>query len=126
MRYIGTFDTPEQASAAYTLVRGELDKNSSLASDDLNAVFEGAKARALETAGEGEAGHGRLRARTGKKGGMPRGVREDGPGRFVARIQYSGVKNSQGYIGTFDTPEQASAAYSLVRNELDMENAVLA
>ena len=105
--YIGVFDTPEQASAAYTLVRGELDKNRSLSAKEFDVVFKDAK---LEEAGEGVAR---------KKRGLPRGVNQTFSGRFVASAQYSGVKNPGGYIGVFDTPEQASAAYTLVRDELD-------
>ena len=108
--YIGAFDTPEQASNAYTLVNNELDKNRSLSAKELDAVFAGTKARALKAAGEQVAR---------KKGGLPRGVNQTFSGRFVASAQYSGVKNPGGYIGVFDTPEQASAAYTLVRDELE-------
>ena len=114
--YIGTFGTPEQASAAYTLVRGELDKNRSRSAKELDGVFEAAKARALEAAG--------VRAPTGKKGGLPRGVQKAPSGRFQAGIKYSGTNNREKYIGTFDTPEQASTAYTLVRNELDKDRSL--
>lgn len=53
-----------------------------------------------------------------KKGGLPRGVSHTSSGGFRARIQY-GSKTNRSHIGTFDTPEKASAAYTLVRDELN-------
>ena len=120
--YIGIFDTQEQASAAYTLVRGELDKNRSLSADKLDGVFEAAKAQALKAAGEGVS----KKRQAAKKGDLPRGVDQISARRFRARITYSGTKNGPCQIGLFDTPEQASAAYTFVRNELDKSGSISA
>ena len=49
-RYIGTFDTPEQASAAFMFVRKDLDdtKLSMPSADEVDATFDKAKTKALE------------------------------------------------------------------------------
>ena len=61
----------------------------------------------------------RALANSKKKRALPLGVSESHPGRFTARTRCSGTKNTQEYIGAFDTPEQASNAYTLVNNELE-------
>ena len=96
-RFIGTFDTPEQASAVRMSVRKDLDvsKLSAIGADEVNALFDAAKTKALDSAGR-------------FKRDLPRGVREKAPGRFQAEIKWGGKRR---YIGTFDTPEKASAAY---------------
>ena len=99
-----------------TLARNELDNNRSISVKEVDAVFEGTKPRALKTAGE------QVKR---EKGGLPRGVRKTNGGQHQARIGYSGTNNSK-TIGTFDTPEQASAAYTLVRNELDKNRSISA
>ena len=53
MRYIGSsFDTPEQASAAYMSMKKDLDaaKLSAFGADKKEAIFDAAKKKALETA----------------------------------------------------------------------------
>ena len=108
-RYIGTFTTPEQASAAYASVRKDRDdaKQSACGSDMVkNAVFDAAKKKALES----------FPASVSKERDLPTGVQKISSGRFESQIHLRGKK---GYIGTFDTPEQASAAYMSVRKELD-------
>jgi hypothetical protein len=51
-RYIGTFDTPEQASAVRMYVKKDLDevKSSSCEGDEVKATFDAAKKKSLETA----------------------------------------------------------------------------
>ena len=106
--HIGTFDTPEQASAAYVSVRKFLDdaKVSALGADEANATFVEAKKKALESLG------GFIQA----KRDFPRGVRKTTFGKFQSRTKWNGKIR---YIGTFDTPEQASAAYMSARRDLD-------
>ena len=50
-RYIGTFDTPAQASAAYKIVKKVLAnaKVSSCGAEEANVMFDEAKKKALET-----------------------------------------------------------------------------
>jgi hypothetical protein len=50
-RYIGSFDTPEQASAAFMSVKEDLDnaRLSDHGADEANAMFDAAKKKALET-----------------------------------------------------------------------------
>ena len=50
---------------------------------------------------------------------FPRGVGKTPAGKFKAMV-YWGDKGR--YIGTFDTPEQASAAFMSVRKDLDDAN----
>ena len=53
-RHIGTFDTPEQASAARMSVKKDVDgaKLSALSANELDAIFDTAKAKSLEASGE--------------------------------------------------------------------------
>ena len=107
-RYIGTFDTPEQASAAFMSVKSDRGdaKLSALGADEANA-FAAAKTKALEAVG----------VFVPKKRDLPQGVYPNLYGkRFVSRIKWGG---KQRYIGTFDTPDQASAAFMSVRKDLD-------
>ena len=46
---------------------------------------------------------------------LPQGVRKSSYGRFESRIKWRGKHR---HIGTFDTPEQASAAYVFVKRDL--------
>ena len=52
LRYIGSFDTPEQASTAYMSVKGDLDdvKLSAVCADEVEAIFDSAKKKALVAA----------------------------------------------------------------------------
>ena len=106
-RYIGTFDAPEQASAAYASVRKDLEdaKLSAVGADEVDAMFDEAKKKALEAVGgffTRDLPTGVTKTRSGKK--------------FSAQAQWRGKKL---HIGSFDTPEQASAAYKSVWKDLD-------
>ena len=48
-RYIGTFDTPEQASVAYNSVKNDLEdaKISAFSANAVDAIFDEAKKKAL-------------------------------------------------------------------------------
>ena len=106
-RHIGTFDTPEQASAAYVSVKKDLDdaKRSAFGADEVDAAFDEAKKKALEAVG-GTASSER---------DLPKGVYKAGSRKFMSRIMWGGKKY---YIGIFDTPEQASAAYMSAKKDL--------
>ena len=112
-RYIGIFDTPEQAFAANMFVRKDLEhvNLSALGIDEVNALFETAKIKAVEAV---DGFIPRKRAKTSERD-LPTGVSKTSSGKFLAKLQWGGKKY---YIGTFDTPEQASAAYVLVRKEI--------
>ena len=106
-RYVGSFDTPEQASCAYMSIIKEIgDANlSALGVDEVQAMFDAAKKKALESVG------------VAKKRRLPKGVCQVYlSGKFRTDIWWG---NKQRCVGYFDTPEQASAAYVLVRNDLD-------
>ena len=111
-RYIGTFGTTEQASAAYVSVRDDLDDTelSALGIDEVNALFEAAKTKAVEAEG------GFIPRKTAKTSGrdLPTGVSKTSSGTFHARLQWGDKRHS---VGTFDTPEQASAALVSVRKD---------
>ena len=106
--YIGTFDTAEQASAAYLYVRKDLDDAtvSSCGAHEVDAVFDKAKQKAIDSFG----------AFDPEKRDLPTGVYKLRSGKFQSRIQW-GRKTRR--IGMFDTPEQASAAHMSVRKDLD-------
>ena len=97
-RYIGTFDTTEQASAAHMSVKKDLDNAelSTLGADEVNALFDAAKKKALEAVGGFMP---RKRARTSERD-LPTGVRKLPSGRFQAKIHFGGKNRG---IGTFDT-----------------------
>lgn len=119
LRHIGTFDTLEQASTAYTTVRKDIDnaKLSSCGADQVVAIFDEAQKKAVEAVG-GIIPKNRF---VPGERGLPRGVQKTSSGKFQARISWGykncGYKNRR--IGTFDTPKQASAAYVSVRRDLD-------
>ena len=50
------------------------------------------------------------------KRNLPRGVYKAPAGKFISKVQWNGMSR---YIGTFDTPEQASVAYNSVKNDLE-------
>ena len=106
-RHIGTFDTPEQASAAYLSVKKDLHdaRLLRLGADEVNAILDAAKKKAVEVMG----------GYVPEKRDLPPGVYKTLSGTFAARIRWGGTVR---YIGTFDTPEQASAAYMSVTNDL--------
>ena len=106
-RYIGTFDTRKQAAAAFESVRKDLDeaKLSGVCADEVNDFFEAAKTKALEAFG----------GFVPWQRDVPRGVRKLPSGNYKAMTWWGG-KNR--YFGTFDTSEQASAAYKSVKKDL--------
>ena len=55
----------------------------------------------------------RKRAEATSERDLPTGVRKLPSGRFKAKIHFGGTNRG---IGTFDTPEQASAVYTSMRN----------
>ena len=118
-RYIGIFDTPEQASAAYLSVKKDLDdvNLSAVGTDEADAMFYVSQKIAVEAVG-GIVPKKRKYKATSERD-LPRGVRKTPSGKFKTRIQWGGERR---YIGTFDTPEQASAAYVSVRKDLDDAN----
>ena len=107
-RSIGTFDTSEQAAAAYLSVRKDLDdaKLSAVGAAVAYHVFDEAKKKALETFG----------GFVPEKRDGPRGIQKLKSGKYQAKISCSGKYRC---IGTFDTSEQASAAFLSVRKDLD-------
>ena len=106
-RYIGTFDTPEQACASFIFVKKYLAgaKPSKLGADEVNALFDEAKQKAVEIYGGVVA----------PKRVLPTGVTKSSSRKFQAMISWG---DKQHYIGSFDTPEQASAAYQSVKKDL--------
>ena len=115
-RKIGTFYTPEQASAAYMSVRKDLDdvKLSACGASEVDAIFDAAQTKALEAVG-GKVPKER-KSKTSSERDLPRGVYKLSSGKYET-LTRSGGKTC--YIGSFDTPEQASAAYMSVRKDLD-------
>ena len=117
-RYIGTFDTAKQATAAYTTVRNILVDEKSLAGgadDDLSDVFfEEARKKALDAS----AGQDLLDEAGGSYVPEERDLKS-APGKLKAQMTWSG---KQRYIGEFDTPEQASAAYVPAKKVVDDAN----
>ena len=104
-RSIGTFATPEKASAACWSVKKGLDdaKLSAVGAHKVNNVFEAAKTIASEVYGGMP------------EPGLPQGVTKIFTGRFVAKISSGGKER---HIGTFVTPEQASDAFLSVKKDL--------
>ena len=111
LRYIGSFDTPEQASAAVMSMRKDLNNTqlSADGADEITAAFDAAQKKAVEAVG------GVFR----KKKDLPKGVHKLPCGKFQSRFRWGGKMR---YIGRFDTPEQASAAYMSARKDLDAVN----
>ena len=58
-------------------------------------------------------------AHVSRKNELPRGVAKTRSEKFQARITLCGKAY---YVGTFDTPEQASAAFMSVKKDLDDAN----
>ena len=116
-RYVGTFDTPEQASAAYNSVRKNLDdaKLSMIGADEVDATFDEAQKKAVEEVG----GVFPKKMKAKSKRCLPRGVVKLPNGKFRSSIRWGG---KQRCIGTFDDPQQASAAHESVREGLEDAN----
>ena len=115
--YIGTFDTPDRASAAYRFVRKELAlaKLPGLGPDEVHA--DAAKEKAMGA--EGGVGPKETKPKVTSRRGRPLGFTQNATGKFVSQM-YWGGKNR--YIGTFDTADQASTVSWLVRRDLDSAN----
>ena len=114
-RFICLFDTPEQASAAFMSVRKDREnvELSALGADEVDALFDAAQKKAVEVVGGIIP---KKRSKTMSERELPTGVYMTPSGKFESMIKWGG-KNS--HIGTFDTPEQASAAYMSVRKDRD-------
>ena len=112
-RCIGSFDTPEQASAAYISVRKDrVDaKLLVVSTDEVDALFDAAQKKALKTVGGFSV----------KKEGLPTGVYKSSSGKFQSMISWGEAGKSR-YIGTFDTPKKASAAHMSAKKELEQVN----
>ena len=119
-RYIGTFDTPEEASTAYLSAKTDLAyaNVSEAGADEVNAAFDAAKTRALEAVG-GNSRKKRRRPKATSERDLPTGVYKASSGKFASLMQWNGKTR---YIGTFDTPDQASAAYVSVKTDLAHAN----
>ena len=74
--------------------------------DEAKAAFVEVKKKALESFG----------GLVSEERDLPTGVYKLRSGKFKSQIHWSG---QQRHIGTFDTPEQASAVYMSVRKDLD-------
>lgn len=123
----GTFFTSEEASAAYNLVREALgDRKCGRDSAELEASFQAAKARAAglkdapgaSKARAREAAVADTKAITSSQNTKGYYQRRD-TGKWDAQIKLKG--KSKG-IGSFATPEGASAAYQIVRDKLGVVN----
>ena len=112
-KYIGTFDTSDEASAARQLVSKALGYRRGHDSAELETLFQAAKTKA-----RGEIVNAGDDADTtdGKRPQKTKGIyqRRD-TGRWVALINFNGVSRN---IGTFDTSAEASAAFQLVSKAL--------
>jgi len=118
-RYIGRFDTPEQASAAFMFVRKDVGdaKLSGLGPDEVNAAFDAAKEKAIDAVGG--VGPKKKKRKATSLRGHPLGFTQNATGKFVSQM-YWGGKNR--YIGTFDTADQASTVSWLMRKYLGNAN----
>jgi hypothetical protein len=86
-------------------------KLSALGADEINAAFDAARKKALESLG------GVTGWYVPEKRDLPQGVYKATYGKkFVSRISWGGKDR---YIGTFDTSEQASHAYMSLRKDRD-------
>ena len=111
-RYIATFDTPEQASAAYMSVKKDLDafNVSALGANEADSVFDSAKKKAVEVMG----------GYVPEERDLPTGVHKLLSGKYKSDMWWGGKCRA---IARFDTPEQASAARVSVKKYLDAFNA---
>ena len=108
---------PEQAFGAHMSVQKERDdaKLSTLRADEVDTSFEAAQKKALGAVGGFIPRNKKnFTCKALLEQDLPSGVRQRHPGRFSAEIQWGG-KTRQ--IGTFDSPEQAFAAFSSVKKE---------
>ena len=125
--YIGVFDIPEQASAAHLSVMKDRDdvELSALGADEVDTLFDAAKQKAVKA----EGGFVRRKKKLPRVGGfIPRkraktserdlyqGFYKTSSGKFISVVRWGGKLRD---IGTFDTPEQASAAFMSVKKYLE-------
>ena len=121
--YIGVFDTPEQASAAHLSVMKDRDdaELSALGADEVDTLFDAAKQRAVKA----EGGLVRRKKKLPRVGGfvlkrskrdLSQGFYKTSSGKFISVVRWGGKLRD---IGTFDSPEQASAAFMSVKKDLD-------
>ena len=99
--------------------RKDLDdaKLSACGADEKDAIFDAAKKKTLESFGGSVPEERDLP--TGVRKSSSGGVRKSSSGKFTSNIRWGGKKR---HIGSFDTPEQASAAYMSVKKDLDGAN----
>ena len=116
-RYIGSFDTPEQASAAHTSVRKDLDDAylhvSAVGADKVHAdaMFGEAQRKAVDAVGGvGNANQARRRKRKPGATCIATGVAMRHSGNWQAQIYFAGKTR---YIGVFETREDAALAYEV-------------
>ena len=95
-RYIGTFDTTEQASAVYTTVRNVLNdvELSVLGGDEVVTLFNAAQTKAVEAVGGFISSK---RAKTSERD-LPTGVFKTPSGKFQAKIQFGGKQRHIGCL----------------------------
>ena len=112
-RYVGVFDTPEQAFAARMSVKKDLDNVnlSAVGADELDVMFGAAQKKAAIAVG----GVVPKKIKSRSERCLPRGVYKTTSEKFASVIWWD---NKQRHIGVFNTPEQASAAYMSVKKEL--------
>ena len=113
LNYIGTYETSEQASAAFLFMKSYLAGPEASALGTA-AAFDEAKKQAVEAV-EKPRKKARPRKATSESG-LPAGVRTAPSGNYACQINWGGKTCT---IGTFGTIEQASAAYVLVSSERD-------
>ena len=138
-RHIGSFDTPEQASAAYISVRKDLDDAylhvSAVGADEVHvdAMFDEAQRKAVDAVGgvvpnrrrKRKPGatcmtKGKIKAPVAPDASIPRGVAMRHSGRWQAQMYFAGKTR---YIGVFETQEDAALAYEVTRAELQKAKA---
>ena len=138
-RCIGSFDTPEQASAAYISVRKDLDDAylhvSAVGADEVlvDALFDEAQRKAVDAVGGVVSkrwrrrkpgatcmAEGKIKAPVAPDASVPRGVAMRHSGNWQAQIYFAGKTR---YIGVFDTQESAALAYEVARAVLQKTKA---
>ena len=121
-RGVGTFDTPEQASAAFMLVKKDLaDANeSTFGADEVDAVFYEAKKKAVTALSGVVRGATSVKKipRPSFERDLHRCIRKKSSGKYESYTctYWGGMIR---LIGTFDSFEDASAAYKSVQKDLD-------
>ena len=113
-KYIGTYSTSEEASAAYQIVRIELGDFTALRDDDgLERLFQAARKRASKWLADAGYDVDPADSKSPQEAKGYYQLRDNG--KWVARISINGASK---HIGTFSTTDGASAAYHLVSEAL--------